>query len=71
VTGQRLGTVLNLVRWDLGKPSTADNLIVIAAHLMKEYDVDVQSWKEHLDPQVRQRIDERLSTCRIVVDAFQ
>jgi tRNA A37 threonylcarbamoyladenosine dehydratase len=68
VTGQRLGTVLNLVRWDLGKPSTTDNLIVIAAHLLKEYDVDAYSWKDHLDPHVRQRIEERLATCRVPVD---
>ncbi|KAL7576550.1 hypothetical protein ACA910_018044 [Epithemia clementina (nom. ined.)] len=38
VTGARLGTVLELVRWDEGRLSTCDNLILLSQHAKQAWD---------------------------------
>ena len=38
VTGMRLGTVLELVRWDERRPSTCDNLILLAQPAKEKWD---------------------------------
>ncbi|KAI2489955.1 ThiF family [Fragilaria crotonensis] len=62
VTGDKLGTVLELVRWDLTKPSRCDNLVLMGCRALKKFDVDNQ---ESVPENVRQKIEQRLRSCRI------
>lgn len=62
VTGDKLGTVLELVRWDLTKPSRCDNLVLMGSRALKKFDAGHQ---ESVPADVRQRIEERLRSCRI------
>ena len=61
VTGARLGTVLEFARWDLSKPATCDNLVLMSTHALKTYD---EQGKSSIDEVVQSRIEERLATCR-------
>ena len=65
VSGARLGTVLNLVRWDLSKPSTCNNLVLMSVGAMQRFD---QDGTEGLSALVRQRIEARLAST--FVDSF-
>jgi tRNA A37 threonylcarbamoyladenosine dehydratase len=58
VTGARLGTVLELVRWDLSKPASAENLVIMSAHALKAYD---EKGREGIPSEIQQRIEERLA----------
>ena len=59
VTGARLGTVLELVRWDLAGPSTCDNLVLMSAHAMKRFD---ETGREGIPEVTRKRIENRLAS---------
>ena len=62
VTGDKLGTVLELVRWDLSKPSRCDNFVLMGSRALKLFDVG----QHDSVPEVsRQKIEERLRSCRI------
>ena len=76
ITGARLGTVLELVRWDEGRPSTCDNLILVSQHAKQAWDQTIskdsdesssprRGGRHGLDPVVRQTIEARLATCRV------
>lgn len=65
VTGDRLGTVLELVRWDPSRPSTCQNLVLMGAKAIKRFDAQ---GKESIPTEVRRTIEERLQSCR--VDAY-
>jgi len=72
VTGNRLGTVLELVRWDLRRPSSCDNLVLMCSHAIRKYasedqeaNGDGHGGRSLIPEPVRLRIEERLSTCRI------
>lgn len=66
ITGARLGTVLHVVRWDRCKPSTCDNLIVICANVLKQYESNPLKYQqEQMDPKIRQAILERLASSRV------
>lgn len=63
VTGDRLGTVLELVRWDMAKPSTCNNLVLMSAAAMEKF---VQpGGKEAVPENVRKVIETRLASCNI------
>jgi tRNA threonylcarbamoyladenosine dehydratase len=64
ITGDRLGNVLHLVRWDLSKPSTCNNLVLISVNALKRYDLPTHQGggKENLSAVVRQRIESRLAS---------
>ena len=62
VTGDKLGTVLELVRWDLTKPSTCDNLVLMGVRALKKFDEEGQASVAAL---TRQKIEERLRSCRL------
>lgn len=62
VTGDRLGTVLELVRWDLTKPSTCRNLVLMSAHALKRFD---ESGTESVPKSLQRIIAARLEQCRI------
>jgi tRNA A37 threonylcarbamoyladenosine dehydratase len=61
ITGDKLGTVLELVRWDLSKPSTCQNLVLMGAKALTKFDIDGQA---SVPEDVRQKIEERLRSCR-------
>jgi hypothetical protein len=65
ITGARLGTVLHVVRWDRSKPSTCDNLIVICANVLKQYESNPWQYQQKMDAKIRQAIIERLASCRV------
>ena len=66
ITGARLGTVLHVVRWDRSKPSTCDNLIVICANVLKQYESDPMLFQEEkIDQFIRKDIVERLASSRV------
>jgi hypothetical protein len=62
VTGARIGTTLFLARWNLCKPATTDNLILISQPALERLDNvgKVKSVPTH----VRHRINQRLASCR-------
>jgi tRNA threonylcarbamoyladenosine dehydratase len=66
ITGARLGTVLHVVRWDRTRPSTCDNLIVICANVLKQYEANPLLYQQQtIDPITRQSILERLLSSRV------
>jgi hypothetical protein len=62
VTGDRLGTVLELTRWDLSRPSTCNNMVLMGKSSMQKHDAVGQS-SFSLD--VRKRIESRLLSARV------
>jgi tRNA A37 threonylcarbamoyladenosine dehydratase len=63
VTGDRLGTVLELVRWDNGKPSYCNNLVLMGSAALPKF--DKPGGKEALSDKVRSTIETRLASCSI------
>lgn len=61
VTGARLGTVLELARWDLDRPATLDNLVVMSAPTMKAYD---EQGRASIPEAIQKRIQSRLDAAR-------
>lgn len=61
VTGARLGTTLELVRWDVTKPATTDNLVVMSMPAILAYDA---KGKASIPENIQIRIDARLALCR-------
>lgn len=62
VTGDRLGTVLELTRWDLARPSTCNNVVLMGASSMQKLDAEGQS---SFSFDVRKRIESRLLSARV------
>ena len=60
ITGAKIGAVLGLVRWDLSRPATSDNLVLVSRPAMKKLD---EEGKASIDPSVRARIEHRLAAC--------
>jgi tRNA A37 threonylcarbamoyladenosine dehydratase len=61
VTSARLGTVLEMVRWDLSQPATCGNLVLMSNHAIKAYD---EHGRSNIPDNVLKRIEERLAACR-------
>ena len=61
VTGSRLGTTLCFARWDLSKPATTDNLVLMSTHALKAYD---EKGKDSIPAEIQRRIELRLSASR-------
>ena len=62
VTGERLGTVLELVRWDLTKPANCHNLVIMCTKALQKFDKD---GKASVPDVVQKTIESRLESCRI------
>lgn len=62
VSGQRLGTVLELARWDLSKPSNCQNLVLLGVKAMQQFDKD---GRDSIPVDIRRKVEERLKSCRI------
>jgi tRNA A37 threonylcarbamoyladenosine dehydratase len=65
ITGSRLGTVLSLNRWDDQRPGTCDNLVLMSQHALLAF--DKEGGKENIPLKVRQKIEERLASCKPLV----
>lgn len=61
VTGDRLGTVLELARWDMSQPSTCNNLVLMGASALQKFDKDGRA---AVPKDVQARIEARLQSCR-------
>lgn len=61
VTGARLGTTLELARWDLTKPATPDNLVVMSATALNAFD---EKGRDSIPENIQKRIESRLAACR-------
>lgn len=66
VTGEKLGVVLALVRWDLSKPSNCQNLVIMGVKALNKFDANGQ---DSVPEDVRKMIDARLQSCRIDASA--
>lgn len=62
VTGARLGTVLELVRWNTDRPATIDNLVLMSAHALKRF--DEPGGKTRMPQAVREVIEKNLAACQ-------
>ena len=62
VTGDRLGTVLELVRWDLTKPANCQNLVIMCTKAIQSFDKDGRA---SVPDDIRRTIEARLLSCRL------
>ena len=69
VTGDRLGTVLELVRWDITKPSDCTNLVLMGARALEKFDKAEGDGRNTVAPEVQRKIERRLATCRVDFNA--
>lgn len=58
LTQARLGATLRLARWNLGRPSTCDNLLLVSASALKRWQAG-----QPVTSEVARVIEERLKTC--------
>jgi tRNA A37 threonylcarbamoyladenosine dehydratase len=68
VSGQALGTVLEISRWDLSKPSNCQNLVVLGVKSLAAFDKAAASTgdgRNSVPEEVRRIIEERLESCKI------
>eukprot|EP00934_Nitzschia_sp_Nitz4_P003546 Nitzschia sp. Nitz4//scaffold341_size29662//28115//29509//NITZ4_008044-RA/size29662-processed-gene-0.24-mRNA-1//1//CDS//3329548564//3536//frame0 len=61
VTGARLGTVLEFVRWDWTLPARPDNMVLMSSHAIKAYD---EKGRSSIPEPVQKRIEKRLAAVR-------
>ena len=70
VTGDRLGTSLELYRWDRTRPATPNNLVLMSMKAAQKFEKDFEALgdgRRGLDVDVVKRVEARLSTC--ILDA--
>ena len=70
ISGERLGTVLELHRWDKSRPATPNNLVLMSLKSAQKFEKDFEELgdgKEGVDVDVRKKIEARLAMC--VLDA--
>jgi hypothetical protein len=67
VTGDRLGTVLELVRWDMTKASTCDNIVLMGLSALQKYEA---GGKSAFSAEIQSTIHARLALCRADACAY-
>eukprot|EP00578_Thalassiosira_sp_NH16_P013235 CAMPEP_0181125970 /NCGR_PEP_ID=MMETSP1071-20121207/27352_1 /TAXON_ID=35127 /ORGANISM="Thalassiosira sp., Strain NH16" /LENGTH=533 /DNA_ID=CAMNT_0023211485 /DNA_START=12 /DNA_END=1611 /DNA_ORIENTATION=+ len=70
LSGERLGTVLELHRWDVGRPATPNNLVLMSVKSAQKFERDFDELgdgREGVDAEVRRKVDARLAMC--ILDA--
>lgn len=70
VSGERLGTVLELHRWDKTLPAKPSNLVLMSIKSAQKFEKDFEQLgdgRDGLDAEVRRKIESRLAMC--VLDA--
>lgn len=65
VTGDRLGTVMELVRWDMTKPSNCNNIVLMGSSALQKYDAGGTTT---IPQDIQSTINARLALCR--TDAY-
>ena len=68
VNGDRLGTVLEFVRWDIGKPSDSSNLVLMGQRALQKFDeayAQCGDGRESVPVDVRKKIEARLASTRV------
>lgn len=67
VTGDALGTVLEIARWDLSKPSNCQNLVLLGAKAMAAFDranEETGDGRMSVSEDIRRKIEARLQSCK-------
>ena len=60
ITTAKLGTVLELIRWDMSKPPTLDNLVLMGIKSIRKF--DESGWdRSTFGEDVRKKVEKRLS----------
>ena len=70
LSGERLGSSLELYRWDKTRPATPSNLVLLSLKAAQKFEKDFEELgdgREGVDPEVRRRVEARLKMC--VLDA--
>jgi hypothetical protein len=70
LTGERLGTSLELYRWDKSRPATPNNLVLMCLKAAQKFESDFDKMGDGrmgLDVEVRRKVESRLAMC--VLDA--
>lgn len=70
ISGERLGTVLELHRWDKGHPATPNNLVLMSIKSAQKFEQDFEELgdgRDGVDADVRKKIEKRIASC--VLDA--
>jgi hypothetical protein len=68
VTGDTLGKVLEIARWDISKPSNCQNLVLLGAKAMLKFDEAAKEsgdGRNSVPDDLRRKIEARLATCLI------
>jgi len=68
VSGDTLGTVLELARWDISKPCNCQNLVVLGVKAMQKFDEAAEQTgdgRNSVPDDVRRKIESRLAICKI------
>ena len=68
ITGESLGTILELARWDLSKPSNCQNIVLMGVKAMKLFDEEFAKsgdGRSSVPVEIRAKIEARLETCKI------
>lgn len=67
VTNARLGTILELIRWDTSKPSDCSNIVLMGKSAFQKFDECAKNGgdgRDSIPADVRKKIIARLATCR-------
>lgn len=67
VTGDRLGTVLELTRWDMTRPSTCNNIVLMGVRALQKFGKD---GKATIPEASQARIETCLQSCRADANAY-
>ena len=63
VSSARLGTILELVRWDITKASTLDNIVLMGIKCIRKF--DESGWDRNVfGEDVRKKVEQRLACAR-------
>ena len=66
LTGERLGTSLELYRWDKTTPATPNNLVLMCQKAAQKFEADFEKLgdgRKGVDEDVRKKVDARLAMC--------
>ena len=66
ISGDRLGTTLELHRWDRSRPAMPNNLVLLSAKTANKFEEDFEKFgdgRTGLDESIRRRVDARLRLC--------
>ena len=66
LTGERLGTSLELYRWDMTRPATPNNLVLMCQKAFTKFESDFEKLgdgRDGVDEKIRMKVDARLAMC--------